>query len=92
MDELEKKIEEAAFKFCKDSKNIEIQGFEFNAFCEGAKSEEAKAFHIQGMYTEEEVKELLECYESHFRCHISQYCDPQDVQNFEEFFEQNKKK
>ena len=88
MEELEKKIIEADHRYCKKINTY----VGFGNFTQGAKSPEAKAFHTQGMYTEEEVKELLECYESHFRCHISQYCDPQDVQNFEEFFEQNKKK
>jgi hypothetical protein len=40
-------------------------------------------------YTREEVIELLSCYESHIRCHISQYIDKADLMCAEEWAEHN---
>ena len=56
------------------------------AFISGAKSPEAKAFHTKGMYSEEEVREIIDqiddLYRPYHRNNILGW----------EWFEQNKKK
>lgn len=71
MEEIEKKIEEAAENFIvKNTKpnNVDLEdhfvnfsggSFEKDCWISGAKSEAAKQYWQQGMYSEEEVKELL---------------------------------
>ena len=49
MEDLEKKIEEAAENFSV------IKRGQIDSFIEGAKSPEAKEFHQQGMYSEEDL-------------------------------------
>ena len=57
-----------------------------SAFIIGAKSPEAKAFHTKGMYSEEEVREIIDqiddLYRPYHRNNILGW----------EYFEQNKKK
>ena len=55
-------------------------------FLDGVMSGEAKKFHQQGMFTEIEVLTMLEDYGDHYRCHISQYCDQNEIMEPEEFF------
>lgn len=55
MEELEKKIEEAAEKYATDVSVDFRTAVRITAFMAGAKSKEAKAFHTQGMYTEEDM-------------------------------------
>ena len=78
MNNLEKKIEEAAKMYV--AKNRQIASEEsIESFIDGAKSPEAKEYWQHGMYTEKEVFELLK--NSHF-----------EDMNIIEWFELNKKK
>lgn len=99
MEDLEKKIEEAAELYGKSYDDIfGTCGVATDSFESGAKSPEAKAFHQQGMYTEEEVKEVLLksqgswiVYENPLtdrRCCTSNW----EFEYFNIWFEQNKKK
>lgn len=61
---LEKDIDLAAFRYWSDSFDVESgreNGSE-SSFRDGALSPEAKAFHTQGMYTEEDMIEFAQFY------------------------------
>ena len=75
MKDLERKIEEAAIKLSSGRNYRDLQ----LGFITGAKSKEAKEYHTQGMYSEEEVLSLM------IKSHFSEI-------NIYEFFKQNKKK
>lgn len=74
-------IEEAAERYDFEGASRE------KVFCIGARSDEAKEFHQQGMYSEEEMKLLAwgAWYESGF-------CPNSSEENFDKWFELNKKK
>ena len=66
----------------------------YEKFINGAKSPEAKAFHQQGMYSEEEVINLIHSFgvKLAFKYHF-QYMFKDDLGNvFKEWFDDNKKK
>lgn len=95
MEDYEKAIEEAAdFKYTHQSANppyCEIkEKATIKGFIEGAKSLEAKAFHTQGMYTEEEILIFLK------NCIKFIGKDEQSEiwmrLNYKSWFDQNKKK
>lgn len=91
MKDLEKQIEEAAETNANSlSKTIDLDELDFiianNAFITGAKSPETKEYWQQGMYTEEEVKDLLDK-------HTDIVWVPEGYSKiFPEWFEQNKNK
>ena len=84
---LEKQIEEAAeieYSIKDGLLSNRERDISRSAYIKGTKSEAAKAFHQQGMYSEEEVKQLLN------QCN----CLSKSIEDFneQEWFEQNKKK
>lgn len=92
--DLEKKIEEAARIRSKLKEGFDVgeeryynsQALDnYHSFIEGAKSFEAKEYWQQGMYTEEEVKALLNKY-------LIEQCASKWDYSDDEWFEQNKKK
>jgi hypothetical protein len=66
------------------------------AFIEGAKSEVAKAYHTQGMYSEEEVQSLCKkTWREAFRYGVNEnysHSKLADCNTFNAWFTQNKKK
>lgn len=61
MEELEKKVEEAAKKYIKDYYSEQIMPkCVKDAFINGAKSPEAKEYWQKGMYSEEELLDLTD--------------------------------
>lgn len=94
MKELERKIEEAAENNVAPPDNYWIPDREeriaISAFKKGAKSDEAKAYWQEGMYTEGEVKEMLN---SLFFTEIyPDYTIKWEQEDLDLWFEQNKKK
>ena len=96
MKDLEKQIEEASIKYIKTRyKRDDIDRDAKFGFINGAKSEAAKAFHQQGMYSEEEVKQL--CSNAQLKYAFATISDqPYSVDEFDKsfdyWFNQNKKK
>ena len=80
MKELKKAIEKAAGKFSQEHNR-----YDFDSFIRGAHSNEAKAFHQQGLYTEDEVVSLIQEY-------YKWIYDTTDHRLFESWFEEHKKK
>lgn len=82
---LEKQIEEAAEIYCNhdDLTKLEKQQF-YRSFLRGVKSPEAKAFHQQGMYSEEELNILFSRYNEFIAHH--------EPEEWLDWIEQNKKK
>lgn len=97
MKDYEKQIEEAANKHIESREHKDSSRY---SFLYGVKSPEAKEFHQQGMYTEEEVKEILESFQWYAKDNCeANYLDEETAEivfgydyNFEEWFGQNKKK
>ena len=90
MKDLEKQIEQASKDAFKASELFEAASPHYeNGFIKGAKSEAAKAFHQQGMYSEEETEELLVEYMLY-----CEECERKDSfpDNARNWFETNKKK
>lgn len=82
----EKKIEKAANNYIKHSANN--MGIEKTAFIEGAKSDAAKEYHTKGMWSNEEVRELMEAFDITIKF-VIQFKLPFSCV---ELFDQNKKK
>jgi hypothetical protein len=83
--DLEKQIEEAAENYCENfSHDYLWQQTNIITFKKGVKSEVARQYWQQGIYTEEEVHRLLN------QCN----CLSKSIEDFneQEWFEQNKKK
>ena len=95
MKDLEKQIEEAGFQYNKRLYNPEVSSEEAiyinleDAFIEGAKSEAAKEYWQQGMYSEEDLYEILNKFRKEFSLHRGIQIMDFDIKNF---IEQNKKK
>lgn len=86
MKDYEKQIAKAAYKYSHSRLNNAYYNF-----LEGAKSPEAKEFHQQGMYSEEEVKALIWEGRTFFQARTDvawKYVREQ----FSDWFEENKKK
>lgn len=84
MEDLENKIEEAACKFAKEGHLNSAMSFAL-----GVESEVAKEYWQQGMYSEEEVKNILILYHGYLRRFTGNIGN---IAEIDQWFEQNKKK
>lgn len=88
MKDLEKQIEDAALNYSLKSVNEEAQLYKGISFIKGAKSLEAKEYWQQGMYSEEDLYEILNKFRKEFSLHRGIQIMDFDIKNF---IEQNKK-
>lgn len=92
MEDLEKQMEEAAFDYARNPNNeFQYNSKMFNSFIVGAKSEAAKNFWQQGLYTEEEVYKLCKIS---FEMYMSSdsLSDDELYEEWEKWYNRNKKK
>jgi len=75
MVDLEKQIEVDAEIYAYDISVDFASVARINSFIQGAKSEAAKAYHTKGMYSEEEVLELLLNYAGENPIHLKEWFD-----------------
>lgn len=86
MVDLEKQIEEYL------SKCDKVENSRLSIWMDGIKSEVAKAYHTKGMYSEEEVVNILNKLMSNYLFYGNGIFNKENPFSISEWFEQNKKK